>query len=165
LLCVLPGAARRGVRSNQIHIEIEKHNLKIDLVGMLSRSKMNEVYNKSRLFVYLGYGGQNDRGPLEALRCGTPILIASYKRHAFFFRKNNKVVKITGDSEDFNNVAIEIYNCLHGEGNLTREETANFFEENSGVETVILPEMKGLFFLLKMIKPNNSFLLQEELKK
>jgi len=164
LICALPGAPRRGRESNSIYNNIIDNNLKINIMGLCTRSTMNKIYNQSRLFVYLGYGGQNDRGPLEALRCGTPILIANYKRHAFFFNQNDKVVNIAGDSEDFNNVAIEIYNCLHGGGNPTREETASFFEQHSGVESIILPEMKRLFDVLRGNKPNHNLLVKEYMK-
>ena len=48
LHCVLPGAARRGAKSNQIYSEIAAHDLKIDVVGLRTRSQMNTVYNQSK---------------------------------------------------------------------------------------------------------------------
>lgn len=164
LHCVLPGAPRRGKRTNKIYSDIVDHDLKIDVVGLLSRSKMNEIYNQSKLFVYLGYGGQNDRGPLESLRCGTPILIASFNRHGYFFNKNDKTVKVARDSENFSGVAIDIHNCLHGENTSTREEVAHFFKTHSGVESIILPEMKRLFDVMRNNKPDHNLLVKEYIK-
>ncbi len=160
LHCVLPGAARRGTKSNLIHEKIRNYELKIDVVGLRSRKEMNLIYNQSKLFVYLGYGGQNDRGPLESLRCGTPIILASYKRHASFFNKDHTVVRVAHNSEDFKEVAIDINFCLKNEY-CTREETAQFFEESSGVETIILPEMKRLFDVLGNSKLNYKVLERE----
>jgi len=108
----------------------------------------------------LGYGGQNDRGALESLRCGTPIMLASYNRHAFFFKNNDKIVRLASSPNDYNATAIEIKEYLQ-EASMLRKETTTFFEDNSGVETVILPEMKRLFGILKNNTPNNKILLEE----
>jgi len=159
---VLAGAFRRGAQTSNILNKVAANTLQVDIVGMLPRVKMNEIYNQSKLFIYLGYGGQNDRGPLESLRCGTPIIIASRNRHAFFFNEDHKVVKVAGDSEDFKEVARGIHHLLHTTKDTpTREETAQFFEKHSGIETVILPTTKRLFEVLGNNKPDTKLLEKE----
>jgi len=161
LKCVLPGAMRRGARSSQIPEKIKNYNLDIEMTSMISRQQMNTIYNQSKLFVYLGYGGQNDRGALESLRCGTPVMLASYNRHAFFFKNNDRIIKIANRPDEFKSMAIEIRNYLQEIDTEKRKETSKFFQDNSGVETIILPEMKRLFDVLKNNEPNYKILSEE----
>jgi len=134
------------------------------MTSMISRQQMNTIYNQSKLFVYLGYGGQNDRGALESLRCGTPVMLASYNRHAFFFKNNDRIIKIANRPDEFKSMAIEIRNYLQEIDTEKRKETSKFFQDNSGVETIILPEMKRLFDVLKNNEPNYKILSEEYIR-
>jgi glycosyltransferase involved in cell wall biosynthesis len=81
LRCVLPGRIMKGVYTSKIKSLISKHDLKADMPGMIPRKELNVFYNRSILYAAMGEGGQNDRGPLEALCAGTPILLSNPARH------------------------------------------------------------------------------------
>lgn len=102
LRCALPGAARRGVKSNSILSKIKKYGLDVDVLGEVSKEKLCELFNESGYFVHLGTHGQNDRGPIEALACGTPLIIGSPRYHSPVI---NKVAIVPDDINDFDNIA------------------------------------------------------------
>jgi len=83
---VMPGSKRRGTKTNEMYEIVKKYRLNIEFPGMLDRNKLAKVYNQSRLFVYGGEGGQNDRSLLESLACGTDILFIKPNRHAHFLK-------------------------------------------------------------------------------
>jgi len=61
-------------------------------------------------------------------------------------------------------MAIEIRNYLQEIDTEKRKETSKFFQDNSGVETIILPEMKRLFDVLKNNEPNYKILSEEYIR-
>ena len=77
LHCIMPGRVTHGVKTNNIGSTISSARLSVHCPGMLPRTKLAEVFNQSSITIFMGQGGQNDRGPLESLACGTPILLAS----------------------------------------------------------------------------------------
>ena len=80
--CVLPGSLRGGAYTRRwLTPEVFKR-LNIEFIGMVPREQLTDVFNQSHLFCYMGTGGQGDRGPLEAMACGTPLLIGETKRLA-----------------------------------------------------------------------------------
>jgi glycosyltransferase involved in cell wall biosynthesis len=144
----MPGAFRRGVKTNNIIIDIKKHGLDIDLPGMLSREQLVKTYNQSKLFVHLGSGGQGDRGVLEAMSCGCPVAIGFPQYHAPFTYRSD-LSYVAADPDHFETLAWEIHEQI---GQATKEKRRQIFkyhESQCGVETVILPRMKHLFSILK----------------
>jgi glycosyltransferase involved in cell wall biosynthesis len=144
LKCILPGAFRRGVKTNNIIADIRRHSLDIDLPGMLSREELVKTYNQSKLFVHLGSGGQGDRGVMEAMRCGCPVMIGFPQYHAPFTYRSD-LSYIAADPDHFETLAYEIHTQL---GQATKEKRRQIFkyhESQCGLETVILPRMKRLF--------------------
>jgi glycosyltransferase involved in cell wall biosynthesis len=149
LKCVMPGRITRGVHTNNILPDIEKYDLDVRLPGMIERTKVNEIYNISKLFVHMGGGGQNDRGPLEALRCGVPVLISNKRRHHRIVYQNPKASLIAMNSNDPRDIALDINNMLTYWKNNYQETISQYYEENNGVETVILPRFKKLFSVIR----------------
>jgi len=161
LKCVLPGRSIKGVNTNQIPLVVAKHNLDVTITGMLGRKAVNEIYNKSKLFVYLGGGGQNDRGPLEALRCGTPVIVANPTRHHEVVCQHMGFSSVCVDSLDFKTVAKEMHRMLE-EPFGSREDVHEYFEASNGIETVCLPEMKLTFDIIRD-NPKPSKIIQEKI--
>ena len=149
LKCIMPGALRKGVETYKM-LDILKNNIvNVTMPGMVSRSQLNKIYNRSKLFVHLGGGGQGDRGPLEALRCGTPVMIGNKTRHSKTVYQNAKactVIPINASAED---IARILYYNIATYNERARKYITNYFEETNGIETVILPEMKKLFNIFR----------------
>ncbi len=144
LKCILPGGWYHGVESNKIRNKIEKNGLNVNITGHVLRDELIKIYNQSKLFVHLGGAGQNDRGPLEAMRCGTPVMIETPKRHAPFVSEcsyNFVVTKPTSPEA----IARDIHKQLEDASEGRRKEVFAYHEECSGIDEVILPEMTQLF--------------------
>jgi len=145
LRCILPGRVIGGARTRESMEAIPQKLLPISLPGMLQREQMGTIYNQSKLFVHLGTGGQNDRGPLEAMRCGTPVMIAHPPNHAPLVYKNPEVSAVFTDHDNFDLVAREIFERLQQCTEENRKRVFQYHEETSGIEQVILPRMSRLF--------------------
>lgn len=162
LKCIMPGSYQKGVKSSTIWSNIADHNLDIETPGMLPRSKMNSVYNRSKLYVHMAAGGQNDRGPLEALRCGTQVLLSYTKRSHYVAYQNVATSWVSQDPDNPEEVAYEIKSMLSNYEDADRTFISNYYEENNGIETVCLPEMKKLFdFFRKHRVPDFKLLAKE----
>jgi hypothetical protein len=81
LKCVMPGRVLRGIETNGIVPIVQRQGLDVAMPGMISRRELALLVSKCTIFVYAGESGQNDRGPIEALCCGTPISVANTSRH------------------------------------------------------------------------------------
>ena len=84
---ILPGAPRRGEKTIQMLNTISKDRWDIPMPGHVSREELKLLYNRSRIALFLGAHGQNDRGPLEALACGTPVIIGSPEYHTLWLKR------------------------------------------------------------------------------
>ena len=157
--CILPGAIRRGVQSNLIAEKIKQHGLAVDVVGMLPREKMCKVFNYSKLFLHMGGHGQNDRGPLEAMRCGCPVMIETPARHApvVYECPDNAVTKVANDPVK---LAVEIEARLSSDLDAARLRVSEYYEKVNGVD-VCLAEMDQLFAFLRLhSKPDTKALAE-----
>ena len=157
---VMPGAIKRGVHTNHILKNVRESGIHVHTPGHVPRSKLNEYYNRSKLFVYLGNSGQNDRGPLEAMSVGCPILLGGTTRHSPVLYNNTIGCRIATDP---NNPAVTAGNIrdmldLHTEG--LRIHNQIYFDNVSGIETIILPEMEELFGIIRENRKPNIDLLR-----
>lgn len=156
LRCIMPGGIRRGQKTWEMLQKIEDEGLGVDLVGEVSRTDLNEIMNRTRLFIHLGGHGQNDRGPLEAMRCGLPVIIESKKAHAPLVSQCpwNVVAPNPNDPEK---LAMLIRSQLEACSSERRANVFDYHQEKSSVETVILPEMREIFSVIeKNPKPDSS---------
>lgn len=140
LKCIFPGGGGHGKHTNDAMNMIKV--LDVETPGFVSRKELNTIYNQSKLFVHLGTGGQNDRGPLEALQCGSSVLIGYPRRHGTIVRFLGKIAR---DMDDPMKTAVDIHNALGLCNGVTRMNTAATFEKHSGAENYALPLMKRLF--------------------
>jgi hypothetical protein len=72
---ILPGGFMRGISVNIIRDIIRSGDVDIEGPTNMTRQQLAWAMNRTKLFVHPGYGGQNDRGILEAMCCGCLPLI------------------------------------------------------------------------------------------
>lgn len=149
LRCIMPGRGNRGVNTTKIKQKVSDYHLDVAFPGMVTRDEVCKIMNQSKLFVYLGGGGQNDRGPLEALRCGTPIMITNPPNHSPVVYSNPQVCETVRDSDNFELVATKIRGCLENSSEGKREYTTSYFQSSCGLNEVIIPDMRKLFNIIR----------------
>ena len=132
LCCVMPGVYRRSTQTNRIYRMIETEGMKVALPGYVDRSKLAQIYQRSRLFTHHA-SGLNDRCVLEAMACGTPLLSLSdgggryppWVKDTRFIAKGNEPKPL----------AEAIHQALHSLP--TRESIAKAFAENNNIEDTV----------------------------
>jgi len=162
LTCALPGSLRyRGKETPQIVPKIKKHKLDVVMPGFLTRHDLNKTYNHSKVFIYLGNSGENDRGPLEATSVGCPTILGGTERHAPFLRGWPPGIVISKDPTDPSVIANEIHSMLEIHTESLRKRVAEYFNRENGFDSVVIPNMSRLFNLIR----NNPTPSIEALKK
>lgn len=146
--CVLPGGIRGGQKTMERLEMARKSQLRVYVPGEVDRRQLAKLMNQSKLFIHLGGHGQNDRGPLEAMRCGTPVLIETQRAHAplVYECPLNAVVPLPNDPVM---LAVYLHDQLEMCDEASRAMVFNYHQKVSSVETVILPEMKELFRVIR----------------
>jgi glycosyltransferase involved in cell wall biosynthesis len=141
LKCVLPGAMRRSTCARTLLETV----LSIDMPGMLSRRDLvSSVYNASKIYIHTAIGGQNDRGPLEAAACGTPVMIYKHSNSAPWFR--NAAPNINLDNPEL--AAAQIHHHLQDIKRFTKYDFACQFEAANGIDKIIIPQFEALWKLI-----------------
>lgn len=159
----LPGSFLRSWAREEILANIKKHSLDVFMPGGVTREQLNILYNMSRFYVHIGTGGQNDRGTLEAMRCGLPVLLSNTKAFAPFTYTDIafSVILPTDASDTF--VAQKTKGMLdycRGATNL-HERTAKFYLQENGMKEVIIPKMSKLFnHIFDIGRPDREAILQ-----
>jgi hypothetical protein len=77
----LPGSPRRGLHTPALFDWITENNLTVDILGGIPREQVARLFNRTALLLHLSGHGQNDRSVLEALACGTHVVISHPERH------------------------------------------------------------------------------------
>lgn len=145
LKCIMPGALRSSANTERMIRILDSEKLDIFVPGEINRCELNTVLNQSKFFIHLGGGGQGDRGPIEAMKCGCQLLLGNNRRHHKTLYQNKGICYVFPENSDAESIArrlyweINLYNCKKRKG------IADYYERKSGVETVILPEMNKLF--------------------
>lgn len=157
---VLPGSMRYGKeRGKEFLSELSKLS-KVDTIGMVPRPQMAYIYNRSKIFVKAGGGGQNDRGVLEAMICGCPVALAAPHRSAPFVSKTplNYVIEHPDDPEYLAKI-IRVAIMNHSESN--RYLVRNYYQSYGGLCTHTIPDFERIFNFFRRTRIQNK----EELKK
>lgn len=152
---VLPGAMRRGAHTNELIQNIKKHGLNVDVVGMLPREKLADLMRSTRTFFHAGAGGQNDRGPLEAMACGMYVGVHSQKYHAPLVYKN-KYLTFINKYNEIHVAADKLYDTLFLRKD--RQVIADYFIKECGLDKCVNDFTKLINFL-----KNNPTRNQKEL--
>lgn len=165
--CIMPGRVTHGVKTNDIGSTINSARLSVECPGMVPRKEVSTAFNQSHVAVFMGQGGQNDRGPLESLQCGTPVVLAGTARHCPSIWEDNRFCTVVKDPDDFTNIARELREVFKANKRCRKLRTRchDEFEKRNGMYSVIIPEMARLFKVLrKYPKPNIEPLIREYIK-
>lgn len=158
----LPGSFIKSWSNQIIFDEMNQKNLHIDFLGFLDRPQLCNLMGKTKLFLHFGSGGQNDRGVLEAMSCGMPVMIASPERFSSFVFRNKKMSRVISSTIRLDNIAKEIKSMLDDYNNGGFKDVWDYYIESNGMEKVCIPKMARL---VKFIKdnpiPNRPKLLKE----
>jgi len=159
LRAVFPCGGGRGVQTTPALQLLPE----LDVVqpGFVPREELRTIYNQSKLFVHLGEGGQNDRGPLEAMRCGTPVVITAPKRHGRVTYENPNVSHVIKNKNDYAEIAFVFDSLIKKDTKTIKQQTIDWHEDTSGINYASLPQM-GKIFKFFSLHPNVD---KEALKK
>lgn len=147
LKAILPGYGNRGTQTSQIMTKIHDHGLNVTITGMLSREHLNAtVFNRSKIGMFLGTHGQGDRGPLEALSSGLPLIIGSRRYHSPTVC-DEKISLIPNDVNDINEI-VELTHRLLSK-TPTRKFVSSFFRENQGFKEACYPNIRFVFDFMR----------------
>jgi glycosyltransferase involved in cell wall biosynthesis len=122
LKCVMPGSSRGGTHTRKWLNNRVYDSLDIHAPGMVSRYELAEIFNQSKMFCYLGGAGQGDRGPLEAMACGTPLFIGPTDRLPPFASCNPEVTYVCNNHDKPSRVFPELTTQL------------SIFEKDAGIK-------------------------------
>lgn len=150
LRVIMPGGHGRGVLTTPMHQLIPE--LDVEMPGFVSRPKLRKIYNQSKIFCHFGGGGQNDRGPIEAMACGCPVAIKTPHRHGRVTWENKDVSYVFNN--DVHDMALDLHHLTSYPNGSLRDKVVDWFQETSGIDTVVYPQFKLLFeFMREHPKP------------
>jgi len=149
LKCVLPGRDTGGGETRKMFAKLSAGALDVKQTGMLDRRQMWEIYNSSRLFVHMGQSGQNDRGVLEALSCGTPVLLGDIRFHDPITYSNSEVSGVVPDLNDPKGVARVLHERLEMASEEQRTKVWEHYDKSANIQKVILPMFARLFGVMR----------------
>jgi hypothetical protein len=158
LRLVMPGRVTGGRKTREMIQKICDQQLPITFPGMVPRDVLRSIYSQSVCMTHWGGAGQNDRGPLEALCCGTPVMIQNLRYHPPWMREESDAVKHSPlDDEVFDTEmrADLIYDHLQTFAAIDRAGVRAYYLQKNGMEQHTIPEMKKLFDFLRE-NPNCS---------
>jgi glycosyltransferase involved in cell wall biosynthesis len=161
LTCVLPGRFIKSETNKIILDAINTGTVSIHLPGMIPRRNLNYLMNESKIFVHVGAGGQNDRGALEAMRCGLPLVIASPSRFSSFLSSNKEFCTVVNN--DIENIADGIWGTLQKEkeiGASLHTEIAKYYTDHNSMSVAINTLIPLLAFMDKTPIPNRQLLVE-----
>lgn len=147
--CIMPGAVRSSTETVKA-LQIARR-LGIKEPGMVPRSDLNMILNTSKIFIHLGTSGQNDRGPLEALKCGCQLIIGSPKYHSPVVT-DRKVCEVPENKDDFVEVANLIYSYLKTYKAESRKVRSDWYVRTT--EMPLMYDMNRLFYRLRNLPPS-----------
>jgi glycosyltransferase involved in cell wall biosynthesis len=107
---VMPGAPRRSERTLEMLQSI--HDVDVVLPGHVHKKDLAVLFNESKLALFLGAHGQNDRGPLESAACGTPLILGSPSYHTKLLDDYLISTKVP-DLDDYNGIASMVRKILN----------------------------------------------------
>lgn len=144
LRLVMPGSTRGGANTRKM-IERMSFVNNVFAPGFVERHELRKIFQESKYFLHLGAHGQNDRGPLEALACGTPVCISSPKYHAPFLSLNGNVIK---NRESPRLLALHLHDLLRGYSPELRKNASATYHKYSSFEEVVVPKFSNLLLMM-----------------
>lgn len=150
---IMPGGFVRGWQVKLIQDIMKSGDVDIEGPVNLTRQQLALAMNRTKLFVHPGYGGQNDRGILEAMCCGcVPLVFGRIHMSPVIY---DNAVHIT---QDPTNIAEIIHYWL------SRSEIwdamipdIRYYSKINGLHKVAIPKMLDLLsFIDDYPKPDRA---------
>jgi len=162
LSILLPGGAYRSTHTNTIPDVIKQNKLNVTMPGTVPREQLNMLINKCKLYVHLGYGEQNARSALEAMRCGLPLYIASPQLWPKFVSANSAVTKRCSNPNSAETVAREIHKMLEDIDTGLYGGSTEYFEKHNSPE-ITVTQLAHLINIMKVNKYPDQEILRKAL--
>ena len=150
LNAVMPGVPRRSANTTKMLNEVLPNVSHVFAPGHVNRNMLRGIFNQCKYFMHLGSHGQNDRGPLEAMACGVPVILASPGYHAPFLVRNSFLM---ADREDPVAVAMRMRDFILGYNSNLHNLTRKLFVQESSFEDVVVPRFSKLLGMMSSTKP------------
>lgn len=132
---IMPGGYLRGQQMRIIKDIIQTGDVDIEGPVNLTRQHLALAMNRTKLFVHPGYGGQNDRGILEAMCCGClPLLFGRSHISPIIY---DNAIHISQNPTD---IAKIINQALDTVNNYDK----NTYSKINGFDKVVMPKMLDL---------------------
>jgi len=157
----LPGGFIRSWAQADILGNIHKYGLDVKVTGGVPREVLNCYMNMSKIYMHVGPGGQNDRGALEAMRVGLPIIISNPKAFAPFLYSDTRYSTYIPmeDSDAF------LAECIqHRLKNYTfsiHKEVSDYYNKNNGMRLAVARMTELFEHIFKIGKPDRIKLCKE----
>ena len=156
LNCIIPGDFTPDFKTRTLYSTVSKLP-NVTTPGFVSREKLCDIFNRTKVFIHLGGGGQNDRSVLEAGTCGCKIILLNGKWHSSFIKNNTENVFVFKDTRcvfdvdetPFADGVAALYKMLNTTTHKTKKAFADFFKWENGLQQRAIPAMKKLFVFLK----------------
>jgi glycosyltransferase involved in cell wall biosynthesis len=147
LKAIFPGWGTKGTQTSKISRKIADNKLDVTITGMLSREDLNRtVFNRSKLGMFCGTHGQGDRGPLEALATGLPLIVGSRRYHSPSVC-NKQVTMIPKDINDIEALADLMH--IYLQRLPSRKHVYNYYKATQGFNEVCYPNIKTVFDFIR----------------
>jgi len=157
----MPGGSYRNTHTSKMPQIIEDNGLDVTRPGTLSRPELNSLINKCSLYVHIGFGEQNARSALEAMRCDLPLYIARPDLWPKFVGSNPCVTKLCSDTTNTELIAKDINKMLQDIKDGKYYGASEYFDKHNSPETTVDQFQQLINIMKKYDIPNKSMLLKE----
>lgn len=159
LKIVMPGGLLRNTHTSNIPSIIDANRLDVYRPGIISRENLNILINKCKLYCHMGYGEQNARSALEAMRCGLPLYIASPHLWPSFVNDSD-ITRICKNPDDVKYIATDIRQILADVDESKFGDSTRHFDTHNSPEMTV----QQFTFLLNCMRgeiPNQATLVKK----
>jgi hypothetical protein len=160
---IIPSSGRRGVHTTPFLDWAREYGATFP--GHVSKKELVRIFSQSKMAVFLGAHGQNDRGPLEALSSGCPVIIGSptYHTPALYKMSSNHACCLLGVNavDRYELIAMHIEKFLSNADNCSdpyqrKKRIANEFKSLLGFGNSY-SDMAKLLLLISNLPPERRF--------
>jgi len=149
LNCVMLGNFRsKESGTAKMKVEVAQHP-NIRTPGFLPREEVAEYLYKTKVYMHMGGGGQNDRSVLEAGLCGCHLMLASAKNHPPWIDSDPAIVYVAGKNLDYAQAAKRLHNILPQATSSRKEHIARHFSRKNGMIETVVPLFRDLFEFIR----------------
>lgn len=160
--CVMPGVIRQSKETMRMVEVIKDNKLHVDMPGYVTRPHLAKLFNMSRIFGH-HCTGQNDRGPLEAMATGVPLLTLRDSGYCYapWMTQDHQCCRIATRPESSVKLAEDIHKWLPlAEGKALRQYIAKYTARNNDLEFTY-EQFEKLFDHIKATgQPNRAKLIR-----